>query len=73
MSVYDVDTSDPGKAARVAWAAAVLFGEISGMNAENDQRKACGHSMAYTEHSYQAVIEDARAALGAGTEGGGRG
>ena len=54
-----VPATDPGEAATLAWAASVLFATVSGYNAENEQRKACGHSMAYVEGSYVAAIEDA--------------
>jgi len=54
---YPVSCDDAGNAARVAWAAALLFAQVSGMNAENDQRKAVGASMAYTDENYQDAIE----------------
>lgn len=53
-----IDASDPGKAAIVNLAAAVLFAEISGMNAENQQRQANGYSMAYTHNNYSGVIDE---------------
>ena len=31
---------------------------VMGMQAENDQRKALGHSMAYVENDFLAVIEE---------------
>ena len=55
---YPVCADDAGNAARVAWAAALLFARVSGMNAENDQRKVVGSSMAYTDDAYQQAIEE---------------
>lgn len=66
MTDYDVDTSDPGKAARVVWAAAVLFAKVSGMNAENAGRKSNGYAMAYDDLSYAGVVEEALAGLRGG-------
>ena len=37
--------------------AAILNAEIAGMVAENMQREACGHSMAYGEEAFQQVID----------------
>lgn len=37
-----------------------LFSEISGMNAENNQRIACGESMAYVDEDYYKVSEKYR-------------
>lgn len=34
-----------------------LFTEVSAMNAENEQRKVLGQSMAYTEEQYQNVLQ----------------
>lgn len=31
------------------------LGRLLGMQAENDQRKACGHSMAYVEDDFASV------------------
>ena len=31
--------------------------EAAGMTAENKQREACGHSMAYVEDDFDAVIQ----------------
>lgn len=36
----------------VNFLAAELFAEVSGMNAENDQRKVLDESMAYSEEDY---------------------
>ncbi len=33
-----------------------LFARVSGMNAENEQRKVLGQSIAYVEDNYRAVI-----------------
>ena len=50
-----VDTSDPGKAALVAFAAAWLFCRTSEMNAENAQRIAVGASTAYGDSAFSVV------------------
>lgn len=57
MTDYDVDTSDTGKAARVVWAASVLFARVSGMNAENEVRKIQGQAMAYNSGYYFEAVE----------------
>lgn len=54
-----VDTSDPGLAARVAWAAAVLYARVSGYNAENQVRERSGSQLAYWSDSYEVAIEEA--------------
>jgi len=54
-----IDTSDPGKAALVAFAAAWLFCRTSEMNAENAQRAACGLSIAYGDASFTAAQMEA--------------
>jgi hypothetical protein len=41
----------------VNFLAAMLFAEISAMNAENMQRQVLGHSLAYGEDAYYDVME----------------
>lgn len=59
MAVMNIDTSDPGKAAIVVFAAAVLFARTSMMNAANAGRQNYGSALAYGDESYAAAIEDA--------------
>jgi hypothetical protein len=49
--------------AYVNFLAAQLFAEVSAMNAENDQRRVLGESMAYTERDYISVLEEYKAKL----------
>ena len=54
-----LDSSDPGLAARVNFAAAWLFAETSMMNAENTQRRQHDYSMAYSDAAYAQAMKDA--------------
>jgi acyl-coenzyme A thioesterase PaaI-like protein len=49
--------SETQQAAFLISQAACAMIEAMGMQAENDQRKAVGHSMAYTEDAFVGVIE----------------
>ena len=62
-----IDTSDPGKASIVAFAAAWLFSRTSEMNAENAQRQAIGASMAYGDSAFNAAQMEALAMADTGT------
>lgn len=53
-----IDTSDPGKAALVAFAAAWLFCRTSEMNAENSQRSAFGGVMAYNDVAFASAQQE---------------
>ena len=57
MKISDVVT-DEGRGIVVQAAQAVLFAKVSGMNAENDYRKACGYLLAYGEQGYQQAIDE---------------
>lgn len=63
MSDYDIDTSREEFGAKAVFVAAVLFAKVSGMNAENEQRKAQGYSMAYTYDAYDECVNEAVAAM----------
>lgn len=48
--------TDEQKAAFIMAQAAVLNAEIAGMVAENMQRQALGHSMAYDEAAFETLV-----------------
>ena len=54
-----VDTSDPGKAALVAFSAAWLFSRTSEMNAENGERARHANAVAYRDADYAEAQQEA--------------
>ncbi len=54
-----IDTSDPGKAAAVYFAAAWLFAQVSKMNAANKERDLNNYGPAYGDEAYAGAVEDA--------------
>lgn len=47
---------------------ACLIATVLGMQAENMQREACGHSMAYDDEAFQKAIDDSGAHHNAAVE-----
>lgn len=52
MEAFRIDTTGMEQAVRDFSAVVDKFARILGMQAENDQRKATGNSMAYTEKDF---------------------
>jgi len=69
VSEYKVDASDPGKAAAVNWATAVLYARTVAMHDYNADRLRNGYSIGYEPGNFEAEILFAHAAIGAVGEG----
>jgi len=59
VSKYIVNPTDPGKAASVAWAAAVLYARTQGMVALNTERDRNGNALAYSDNAFEQEIDEA--------------
>jgi len=53
-----IDTSDAGLAANAIARAAILYGRIAGMQAENSDRLSRGLSLAWDQYAFEGVIAD---------------
>ena len=63
MSHYIVTATDPGKAASITWAAAVLYARIESMKALNTERERNGYALAFTDNAFEQEIDEAYTGL----------
>lgn len=63
MSQYIVKADDPGKAASIAWAAAVLYARVESMKALNTERERNGYALAFSDNAFDQEIDEAYTGL----------